>query len=171
MNTLRPLRGYCIVEPDAQTPANISGIWTPEQKQDEKGNVGTVIAYTPGFNERRDPLQPGQRVAMQRGWGRQFDYAGKTYISFPNDQLEAIVEGAAKVEMDGVPRCRFCRTTKDGANALVLGGTCVICGRDKRGLVPEETPRQAHAKLNERLRKKAMERGTAKGNVFGYRKG
>ena len=170
LESLIPLTGYCLIVPDDLHEEVEGGIVIPERVAQRMGGIGKVIAIAPRDHQQdlaEDLLN--RRCIMEGGYGRAFEYKGQRCNAYPIDKLLAVLEGDGLVEVmpEGLKRCRYCKTGKDGCNALIMNGKCSVCGKDEHGETPKETEREAHRKLNERLARK--DRGKASGNVFGYR--
>lgn len=94
---LKPLMGYCLVEPSEASTTTSSGIYLPESSQ-EKPAQGRVLAvgddlHLPGGQVISAPVKVGQVVVYKKWGGDEIKLNGKEYklVSF-NDLMGVIEE-------------------------------------------------------------------------------
>lgn len=94
--TLKPLMGYCLVEPSAAETRTVSGLYLPDSAQ-EKPAQGTVIAIGDDVilesgKIMKAPVKVGDKVIYKKWGGDEIKLNGIEYKLVKFDDLMAILE-------------------------------------------------------------------------------
>ena len=97
---IRPLPGYCLVEPLEEETKTASGLYTPEMDKD-KPSRGLVVATSVDFTDFsasfptpfiHSPVKVGQMVVYKRFVSQEVYQEGKKHLLIGYNELLAIIE-------------------------------------------------------------------------------
>ncbi len=93
---LRPLMGYCLIEPDEAESKTASGLYLPETAQ-EKPAQGKVVSCGEDLilengKIMKAPVKPGDKVVYKKWGGDEIKLSGIEYKLVKFDDLMGVLE-------------------------------------------------------------------------------
>ena len=96
VNSLKPLAGYVLVEPDKSQKKTESGIYLPDS-HDEKPQMGTVLSVGDDWQTEhgatlKAPVKKGAHVVYKKWGGNEVKFGDVEYQFLKFEDILAIVE-------------------------------------------------------------------------------